>query len=185
MMFVPERRSHEALIVAIATRQDRAAFTALFQHFAPRVKAYFIKTGTEASAADDLMQDALLAIWHKSPQFDPARATAAAWIFAIARNLRIDAARRGRLLLPADDPSEAPPPVLLADALVAAEERSSALRAAVETLPTDQLAILRLAFFEDLSHSEIERRLDVPLGTIKSRLRLALSKLRLALKVEP
>jgi RNA polymerase sigma-70 factor, ECF subfamily len=179
-----EPPSHESLIVAIAQRRDRTAFTTLFAHLAPRVKAYLQKSGMDAGSAEDMMQDVMLAVWHKAAQFDPARASAPAWIFGIARNLRIDAKRRSRLVLPMADPSEEAPPVPASDALVAAEQSAQALRRAVDGLPTDQMQILRLAFFEDLSHGEIERRLAVPLGTIKSRLRLAMSRLRLALKDE-
>jgi RNA polymerase sigma-70 factor (ECF subfamily) len=176
--------SREALIIAIARRQDRAAFTALFTHFAPRVKTYLQRTGMNSGAAEDMMQDVMLAVWRKACQFDPARANANAWIFTIARNLRIDAQRRGRLGLPPGDPTDATQSVPLSDALVAAERTACAIQHAIEALPPDQVTILRLAFFEDLSHSEIQRRLDVPLGTIKSRLRLAMSRLRLALKDE-
>lgn len=180
----PGTQSYEVLIVAIAQRRDRTAFTALFGHFAPLVTAYLRKTGMGSAVAEDMMQDVLLTVWHKASQFDPARANANAWIFGIARNLRIDARRRSRLVVLAADPSEDAPPVPLSDALVAAARSAVAIRNAIEALPTEQVSILRLAFFEDLSHSEIECKLGVPLGTIKSRLRLAMTKLRLSLKEE-
>ena len=138
----------------------------------------------QAGAAEDMAQDVLLAVWHKAAQFDPVRANADAWIFGIVRNLRIDALRRGSVALPLRDPSDETPAIPQADALLASERTSRAIRHAVAALPPDQMTILQLAFFEDLSHGEIQRRLDMPLGTIKSRLRLAMSKLRLALKDE-
>jgi RNA polymerase sigma-70 factor (ECF subfamily) len=139
-----------------------------------------IRTGRQVRA-EEMAQDVLLAVWRKAAQYDPDRATAAAWIFTIARNLRIDALRRSRLALPPPDPSDEPAPVPLADSLLAAEDRARRLRAALEDLRPEQVESLRLAFFEDRSHSEIERLLGVPLGTVKSRLRLAMTKLRAAL----
>ena len=175
--------SLESLILAVADRRDRQAFTLLFGHFAPRVKSYLLRGGMSAAVAEDLMQDVLLAVWHKAEQFDPAKASAPAWIFGIARNLKIDTLRRARLAILEADPSEevhAP----LADAVVAEEQSSRTIRRAIETLPADQITILQLAFFEDLTHGEIEKVLNVPLGTVKSRLRLAMAKLRRALKEE-
>ncbi|MDE2007283.1 MAG: sigma-70 family RNA polymerase sigma factor [Rhodospirillales bacterium] len=174
----PRRNGHAALIVAVATRRDRAAFAALFTYFAPRVKSFLQKRGAGAAQAEDLAQEALLAVWRKAAQFDPARATAAAWIFAIARNLWIDALRRTRLALPADDPTDAPEPPAAADALLAADQRAHRLRAAIATLPEEQSEALRLAYFEERSHSEMETALAIPLGTVKSRLRLAMTRLR-------
>ncbi len=127
------------------------------------------------------MQEVFLTVWRKAHQFDPARAEAGAWIFAIARNHKIDTLRRSHLAPLGEDPSDQVT-VPQADALVAAEETSRAIREAVAALPEEQLAILRLAFFEDLSHGEIEQALGVPLGTVKSRLRLAMTKLRRTLK---
>lgn len=173
--------SHAALIAAIAQRQDRAAFSALFAYFAPRVKTYLQQRGCDAARAEELAQDALLTVWRKAAQYDPARATAAAWIFVIARNLWIDAARRSRLALPPPDPSDEPAPEPLADARLAADDRARRLHAALRDLRPEQVESLRLAFFEERSHSEIEQLLGVPLGTVKSRLRLAMSRLRAAL----
>ena len=170
--------SFEALLAAVAERRDRTAFTALFGHFAPRVKTYLQRGGLAGALAEDMMQDVLLTVWNKAEQFDPRRASAQAWIFGIARNLKIDVLRRSRVMVQETDVPEevsAEPP---ADAIVAVGEASRSIRKAMEDLPSDQVEVLRLAFFEDLSHSEIEQALGVPLGTVKSRLRLALGKLR-------
>ncbi len=167
-----------ALIHAIATRGDRMAFAALFNRFAPRVKAYLMKLGMDAAGAEDLAQDVLLTVWRKAGQFDPARASAATWIFIIARNLRIDTARRARRATPLSDPVDEPQPVPIADALLAAEDRDNRIRAAMATLPAEQADVIRMSFFDDRPHAEIERALGIPLGTVKSRLRLALSRLR-------
>lgn len=166
------------LICAIATSADRAAFVALFTRFAPRVKAYLLRLGQDNATAEEHAQEALLIVWRKAAQFDPARASAAAWIFAIARNLRIDAARRAQRVLAAPDPVDEPVPEPSADAILAAEDRSTRVRAALAALPAEQADVIRLAFFDDRPHTDIERVLGIPLGTVKSRLRLAISRLR-------
>jgi RNA polymerase sigma-70 factor, ECF subfamily len=166
------------LILAIAARGDRAAFAALFARFAPRLKAYLLRLGLDHATAEEQAQEVLLIVWHKAAQFDPARATAAAWIFTIARNLRIDAARRAQRVPPAPDPVDEPAPEPSADAILAAEDRGSRVRAALAALPAEQADVVRLAFFDDRPHAAIERALGIPLGTVKSRLRLAMSRLR-------
>jgi RNA polymerase sigma-70 factor (ECF subfamily) len=166
------------LICAIATQGDRAAFADLFSRFAPRVKAYLLRLGMDNATAEEHAQEALLTVWRKAAQFDPARATAAAWIFTIARNLRIDAARRAQRAQPAPDPVDEPSPEPGADAILAAEDRSTRVRAALAALPAEQADVIRLAFFDDRPHADIERVLGIPLGTVKSRLRLAMSRLR-------
>ena len=168
-----------ALIAAVA-RGDRAAFAVLFGRFAPRIKALLMRRGTQAAEAEELAQEAMLAIWRKAAQFDPSRATAAAWIFAIARNLSIDAHRRASPA-PADDPGLAPDPPATADALLDESERAARVRGVIATLPAEQAEALRLAFFDDRSHADIECLLGIPLGTVKSRLRLAMGRLRAAL----
>lgn len=166
------------LILAIAAHADRAAFAALFARFAPRVKAYLLRLGLDNASAEEHAQEVLLTIWRKAAQFDPARATAVAWIFAIARNLRIDAARRAQLIMPAADPVDEPAPAPTADAILAAADRGVRVRAALAALPAEQADVIRLAFFDDRPHADIERALGIPLGTVKSRLRLAVSRLR-------
>lgn len=176
---VPQDATDPArLINAIATRGDRAAFAGLFSQFAPRLKAYLLRLGLDHATAEEHAQEVLLVVWHKAAQFDPARATAAAWIFTIARNLRIDAARRAQRSPPMADPADEPPPEPSADAILAAEDRSTRVRAALATLPVEQADVIRLAFFDDRPHADIERVLGIPLGTVKSRLRLAMSRLR-------
>ena len=166
-----------AMIQAIAARSDREAFTALFSHFAPRVKAYLLRGGSSPAAAEELAQETLLAVWRKAAQFDPARAGASTWIFTIARNLRIDAIRRDRPAPVAEDPTDAAPPAQ-ADALVSAAERDDRVRGALRSLSPEQAEIVQLSYFSDETQSVIAARLGLPLGTVKSRLRLALVRLR-------
>jgi RNA polymerase sigma-70 factor, ECF subfamily len=178
----PRAASPEQLIHAIAAHGDRAAFTSLFLRFAPRAKAYLMQLGMDAGSAEELAQEALLLVWRKAAQYNPERASAAAWIFTIARNLRIDLARRTRLAMPVPDPLDEPPPTAQADAMLAAEDLSARVRAALASLPAEQADVVRLSFFDDRAHADIERVLGIPLGTVKSRLRLAMSRLRALLE---
>lgn len=173
-----------ALIQRIAAARDRAAFAALFIHFAPRVKAYLRRLGAADPQAEDLAQEVLLAVWHKADRFDPQRAAASTWVFTIARNMRIDALRREPRggIVPADDLPDMEDDTPAADAMLIVGERDRALRDAMAALPAEQARLVRLAFLEDKPHSEIERQLSIPLGTVKSRLRLAMQRLRAAME---
>jgi RNA polymerase sigma-70 factor (ECF subfamily) len=166
------------MIQAIAARGDRAAFAALFAYFAPRVKSYMLRLGAEPLLAEELAQEALLAVWRKAAAFDPAKAAPSTWIFTIARNLRIDAARRSRRGDPSDDPSDAPDAAPAPDEALVAAQSESRVRQALLTLPLEQAEVVRLSFFADKPHSEIAEALSLPLGTVKSRLRLAMRRLR-------
>ena len=167
------------MIGAIAAHADRTAFAALFGHFAPRVKSYMLRLGAEPSLAEELAQETLLAVWRKAAAFDPAKAAASTWIFTIARNLRIDTARRDRRgAEPAEDASDAPDPEPTPDAILAASQSEDRIRAALLNLPPEQAEVVRLSFFSDKPHSEIAQELNLPLGTVKSRLRLAMGRLR-------
>lgn len=167
------------LIEAVAARQDRDAFAALFDHFAPRIKAFLMRTNLPAAGAEELAQEAMLTVWRKAAQFDRDRAGASSWIFTIARNLRIDCARReqrGKVLdLEASEDFEPPLPP---DAELLASERDERVRAALKHLSDDQLRVVRLSFFESKAHGDIAVELELPLGTVKSRIRLAMNRLR-------
>jgi RNA polymerase sigma-70 factor (ECF subfamily) len=177
--------SYEDLIVAIGETQDRTAFAALFAHFGPRVKAYLIRSGTEPSAADELTQEVMLLVWRKAAHYQPAQANAATWIFTIARNKRIDRFRRERhLAIDPDDPALRPEPEPAPDHGITLVEQSKALDGAIESLPAEQRELLRRAFYEGKSHSAIAAESGLPLGTVKSRLRLALARLRMQIGAE-
>lgn len=177
-----ETRSDETLLAAIARDRDREAFAELFRAYAGRIKAFLMRTGTAADEADEAVQEVMVTLWRRAETFDPQKAAAQSWIFAIARNKRIDLIRRARRPEPdPEDPMFRPDPEESAETRVAGADRDRAVREALADLSEDQLTVVRLAFFAGLSHSEIAERLDAPLGTVKSRLRLAFRRLRAAL----
>jgi RNA polymerase sigma factor (sigma-70 family) len=167
-----------ALMIAVRDRQDRVAFAALFRHFAPRVKGFLMKSGTDAALAEECAQDVMATLWQKAHLFDPARASVATWVFTIARNRRIDVARRDRRPEPealdwggdSHEPDQAE--------VYESSEEARRLTLALSALPEPQRALIARAFYGDLSHSEIAAETGLPLGTIKSRIRLALDRLR-------
>jgi len=169
---------YDRLIQAVARNRDREAFAALFDHFAPRLKAYLMRSGAAPAAADDFAQDAMLTVWRKAELFDPARARAATWIFTIARNRRIDALRRENRPLPVPEISLAAADPERPDDLLEARQDEGRVRAALRSLKPDQIEVIQMAFFQDLSHAEVARSLALPLGTVKSRIRNAMIKLR-------
>lgn len=174
-----------SLILAIAKYRDRDAFGLLFNAFAPRVKSYLLRMGASASQAEELAQEAMLSVWRKAELFDPSRASASTWIFRIARNLRLDALRReANAAAYRPDLSEEPDPPATPEAIQAARQSDGRLRSAMANLTPDQVEVLRLSFFQDCPHAEIADRLKLPLGTVKSRIRLALQRLRGALEGE-
>ncbi|MFD0859355.1 sigma-70 family RNA polymerase sigma factor [Roseovarius aquimarinus] len=170
-----------ALIARIRDDADEAAFAEIFGHFAPRIKGFLMKSGASPTLAEECAQDVMATLWQKAHLFDPTRASAATWIFTIARNRRIDALRKARRPEPEDipwGPEEEPDQ---ADAL-ALEQESAQLTEAIAALPPKQKTLIEAAYFGDLSHSEIAEKTGLPLGTIKSRIRLALDRLRHTMK---
>ena len=161
----------DALLRRVAEAKDRAAFAALFDHFAPRIKSYLMRLGAPPSQAEDLAQEAMLSLWRKAHLFDAS---------TIARNLRIDAIRREKRpeLDPQDFEPEAEPD---ADAVITLAADEVRLRAVLKTLPPDQAAVIEQSFFADKPHSQIASEQGIPLGTVKSRLRLAMARLKAAL----
>ncbi len=165
----------------IRDHQDHGAFAELFAHFAPRVKGFLMKSGADASLAEECAQEVMATCWHKAHMFDPTRASVATWIFTIARNRKIDVLRKQRRPEPEDlgwGPENEPEQ---ADVLVMQQE-TEILGQALADLPAAQRELIEKAYFGDLSHSEIAAETGLPLGTIKSRIRLALERLRHAMK---
>ncbi|WP_240705192.1 sigma-70 family RNA polymerase sigma factor [Pacificoceanicola onchidii] len=167
-------------MVRIRDARDETAFVQLFEHFAPRVKGFLMRSGSDESTAEEIMQDVMTTIWRKAAQFDPSRASVATWIFTIARNRKIDILRKQKRPEPEDlswGPEAEPDQ---ADVL-GLQQETEQLGVAIAALPDKQRELIEKAYFGDLSHSEIAEVTGLPLGTIKSRIRLALDRLRHAM----
>jgi RNA polymerase sigma-70 factor (ECF subfamily) len=176
----PPDDGDEALLARVS-QGDRAAFAALFGRYAGRVKGFLIRSGFPPAEADEAAQEVMLSVWRRADSFDPAKAGAATWIYAIARNRRVDMLRRRRPEPDPDDPLFAPEPEPQPAAAAARRDRDRAVRAALADLNEEQRLVVRLAFYDGLSHGEIAAMIDAPLGTVKSRIRLAMGRLRGAL----
>lgn len=175
--------SHDDLILQVARQRDRQAFVTLFDYFAPRIKGYLMKGGITEPEAEELAQDTMLQLWQKAEQFDPYRASASTWIYTIARNRKIDRLRKNKFtMIDLDHLAES-------GQEIAAESRENPfsgqlaerLTAAIGALPEEQAELVQKAFFNDMSHAELAASTRLPLGTVKSRLRLGLARLRKAL----
>jgi len=171
------------LLQRIAERADPAAFRELYEAYGPRVKAYMMRKGADAGTAEDLAQETLLTVWRKAALYAGDKGSMTTWVFAIARNLRIDRLRRevpwqelpeGRLAEASSEP--------LPDEAMTEKEQKERVQAALAELPPEQKEVVSLAYLEGFSHSEIAERLGLPLGTVKSRMRIAYQKIRQALE---
>jgi RNA polymerase sigma-70 factor (ECF subfamily) len=176
----------ESLTLRVARTRDRDAFAALFDHFAPRLKGYLQRLGLDAGAAEEIVQETMIVLWHKAGLFDPRKSSLATWLYRVARNRRIDLARRqAARSFDQLDPTLQPEAMEEPGAALDARARGERVRAALAGLPDDQREAVRLAFFAGLSHSEISARTGLPMGTVKSRIRLAFGRLRQALEEDP
>lgn len=170
------------LLAAVGQSRDVNAFEAIFRYYGPRVRSFMAMKTRDTQLAEELMQETMTAVWNKAVQFDPGRGNVSAWIFTIARNQRIDAFRRRRPAFDENDPAfvrDNEPP---ADVELEGRQDAELLRKAMETLPPEQLDVLKRAFFDEASHSAIAEDMGIPLGTVKSRIRLAFDKLRTTLE---
>lgn len=177
---LPKRMEWAAEIIAIRDNQDAQAFERLFNHFAPRVKAFLMKGGSSPDFAEECVQDVMATLWRKAHLFDGTKASVSTWIFTIARNRRIDMIRKQRRPEPEELPWGPEQEPSAADTLALAEETDQ-LAAAIAQLPDKQRTLIERAYFGELSHNEIAEETGLPLGTIKSRIRLALERLRHAM----
>ena len=182
---VPRMAELDALSQALVHTAlgDRAAFRILFEALAPAIKGMAMRQGADPASADEIVQDTFLAVWRKAGLYAPERGSASAWVYAIARNVRIDRLRRQ----PAwqaltDDADERPSDDAPADEVMASRQIQSRLRAVMAQLPPDQAAVVRLAFIDGLSHAEIAAATGAPLGTVKTRMNLAYQKMRAAMQ---
>ncbi len=178
---LPAFSTQTTWMIAVRNDRDRAAFAALFDHFAPRLKSFVMRSGAGSAQAEEIVQDVMLTVWRKADQFDPARAQVSAWIYQIARNRQIDVLRKERRPIPEDlfegvvfEPD--------ASQILAVEQEAEQLKGALSQLAPEQRKIIEKAYLGELTHQEISALTGLPLGTIKSRIRLGLDRLRHVLK---
>lgn len=163
----------------IAEERCRSSFAQLFEFFAPRLKSYMLQLGADAAQAEELAQEVMVTVWRKAEQYDPGKASVSTWIFRIARNRRIDAHRRTqRPDLDPDEPMLRPPDPETPQTLAERAQMEERVRKELTQLPAEQLELLKAAFYGGMSHSEIAEAYGLPLGTVKSRIRLAFNRLR-------
>lgn len=170
---------------AVARHHDRAAFGALFTHFAPKLKGWLWKTGSTSDEAEELAQDAFVLLWRKASQFDSSRASVGSWLFTIARNLRVDRRRAIHdtwTVLDDRAVNDVADPAVGQEQAMDRRQHDERVRAAMCRLTHDERLLVQLSFYEDMSHSRIAERLKMPLGTVKTRLRRAAASLRLLLE---
>lgn len=172
------------LMQAVVAQRDRSAFTEIFDHFTPRLEAYLARLGLDAATAEEITQDVMMTLWRKAELFDPAKSSLATWLYRIARNRRIDFARRART--ESIDPHS---PAILeiadetrTDSDLDGRQRDDTVRALIDDLPAEQRDLVKLAFYSGMTHHQLAAHAGLPLGTVKSRLRLAFAKLRRGLE---
>jgi len=169
----------EEYVIAIAERRDKKAFSHLFEAFAPKLKSFAMRNGAGLELAEEVVQETFIRVWRKAGQFDPNKASASTWIYTIARNQRIDLLRKRHRPEPDfEDPAFVPEAEPQPSELVSRDQETSRLRACMETLSPEQQDVLRLAFMEEMPHVEVAEKLGIPLGTVKSRIRLAMKHIR-------
>lgn len=168
----------------VATKRDRAAFQKLYQHYTPMIRAFLLKSmgaNGDRSEAEEITQEVLIKVWNKAASFNSGKASVNTWIFTIARNTRIDFIRRNdrndRKIEIEDIWHEPESPEPLVDLQQRRSEQ--VIKQAMATLPDEQIQVLYKAFMEGKSHNEVAEELGLPLGTVKSRIRLALSKMQI------
>ena len=173
----PEISEQTAWMIAVRDNRDRAAFSVLFDFFAPRLKGFVIRAGSSSEQAEEIVQDVMLTVWRKAASFDPHRAQVSAWIYQIARNRHIDIIRKERRPLPdeLETQAEAEPD---SSQIIAIEQESTRLKTALGRLSAEQREMIEKAYLGELTHREISDQTGLPLGTIKSRIRLGLDRLR-------
>jgi len=171
---------------AVAVREDREAFARLYRYFAPRLVSFLERSGLNGAEAEEVSQEALATLWRRASSYDPRQGAVSTWVFTIARNLRIDRARRAARATAGVEAigQEAPELEPSAEDTQLAAERDEKVRRAMATLSPEQATVLRLSFFSEKPHAEIARELCIPLGTVKSRTRLAMAKIRAILEQE-
>ena len=177
----PSLSEQTTWMLAVRDQRDKTAFAMLFDHYAPRLKGMVMRSGLGAAQAEEIVQDVMLKVWHRAAQFDPGRAQVSAWIYQIARNQQSDHVRKEHRPVPEALKTPEEPESDAAQTL-ALEQETTQLRAALDKLSPEQRLLVEQAYLGEMSHSEIRKVTGLPLGTIKSRIRLGLERLRHELK---
>ena len=163
----------------IAINQDKASFKKIFDYFGPRLKSFLMSSGAEESIAEEVIQETMAIIWTKADYYDPKLASPSTWIYTIARNKKIDILRKSRkAILENIDTAILPPVEPKLEEDVDHDQRFEIVNKYLNDLPKEQLDLLKMNFIEEKSHGEIAEITKIPLGTIKSRIRLAMEKIR-------
>lgn len=179
----PPSAEMNALLVRVRDNKDKAAFTQLFDYFAPRLKSYLLRQGAKDHEAEEFVQETMLAVWRHAGRFDPSKASASTWIFTIARNRRIDSLRRKKAITTDLDAAldvQSEDNVDQVARAMTLETQQARLQEAMKSLPQEQKDLLMRSFFDNKSHGDIAAETGLPLGTVKSRIRLAMDRLRKA-----
>ena len=163
----------------IGKNQDKLAFGTIFKYFAPRLKSFLIKAGSTDSQAEEVIQEVMIAVWTKSASYDSNKSSVSTWIYTIARNKRIDKIRKEKrhYLSESDEGLEIPVDSTQEKEIFTAQV-SNSLKKYMANLPDEQSRLLKLSYFYNKTHADISEELQIPLGTVKSRIRLALTKMR-------
>ena len=169
----------DRLLLRVGSDRDRSAFKKLYEHFAPRLKSFLLRIGSDMSAAEEICQESMIMVWRRAETFNPDSAGASTWIFTIARNKRIDKLRKDNRPLPdLNDPSFFQVPVDKSDDILQRIEEEKKIKNALKNLPAEQAKLILSAYYEEMSHRKIADETNLPLGTVKSRIRLAINRLR-------
>ena len=173
----------DKLLLRVGSDRDRSAFKKLYEHFAPRLKSFLLRIGSDMSAAEEICQESMIMVWRRAETFNPDSAGASTWIFTIARNKRIDKLRKDNRPLPdLNDPSFFQIPVDRSDDILQRVEEEKKIKNALKNLPPEQAKLILSAYYEEKSHRKIADETNLPLGTVKSRIRLAINRLRTQLE---
>ena len=166
-------------MVEVGDNQDKEAFSIIFKHFSPRLKSYFIKAGATDNQAEEIIQEVMISVWTKASSYDKSKSSVSTWLYTIARNKRIDRIRKEKrhYLLESDDGLEVPVDSPQEDEIMSTQ-LSKRMEEYIKSLPVEQAKLLKLSYFHEKTHVDISNELNIPLGTVKSRIRLALSKIR-------
>ena len=173
----------DRLLLRVGSDRDRSAFEKLYEHFAPRLKSFLLRIGSDVSSAEEICQESMIMVWRRAETFNPDSAGASTWIFTIARNKRIDKLRKDNRPLPdLNDPSFFQMPVDKSDDILERVEEEQKIKNALKNLPLEQAKLILSAYYEEKSHRKIADETNLPLGTVKSRIRLAINRLRTQLE---